>query len=126
MIHHHYLLLLCVGLLQAGPAFSWDVGAAPMMGFNTWNLYGCGVTGDILQSTAQAMKDRGFAAAGYVYVNSDDCWMLAERDGAGNQVANPAKFPKGFNATAEFIHLLGMKSVRFMCRVWVLCVVRCF
>lgn len=45
--------------------------------------------------TAAAMNASGLRAAGYTYVNSDDCWMLATRDANGNQVANPDKFPDG-------------------------------
>jgi alpha-galactosidase len=36
--------------------------------------------------------------------------MLAARDANGNQVANPAKFPNGFKAVADFIHSLNMSS----------------
>ena len=39
-----------------------------------------------------------------------DCWMLAQRDANGNQVANPQKFPNGFKAVADFIHSLNMSS----------------
>ena len=54
---------------------------------------------------------RGMAqAAGYTYVNSDDCWMLANRGPEGQQVANPSKFPAGFAAVASAIHALGLKS----------------
>lgn len=45
---------------------------------------------------AKAMVTTGLAKVGYQYVNSDDCWMLAQRDAAGNQVPNPEKFPDGF------------------------------
>ena len=43
------------------------------MGFNTWNLYGCRVTADILVKTAQSIHSSGLQKAGYQYVNSDDC-----------------------------------------------------
>ena len=35
--------------------------------------------------------------------------MLADRDAAGNQVADPAKFPGGFKVVADAIHALGMQ-----------------
>ena len=41
---------------------------------------------------------------------AQDCWMNAARDANGNQVANPAKFPQGFKAVADYIHSLGLKS----------------
>lgn len=45
-----------------------------------------------------------------------DCWMLAERDANGNQVANPEKFPDGFKAVADFIHSLNMSSGLYTAR----------
>jgi len=50
------------------------------MGFNTWNLYGCSVTGQILMDTAQAMQDQGLHAAGYQYVNSDGAFGFRHCD----------------------------------------------
>jgi hypothetical protein len=29
----------------------------------------------VLNATAHSMHDSGLQAAGYIYVNSDDCWM---------------------------------------------------
>jgi len=80
------------------------------MGFNTWNLYGCSVTAQILKDTALAMNKSGLQAAGYTYVNSDDCWMNKDRDANGNQVANPTKFPDGFQNVTAYIHGFGLKS----------------
>ena len=49
------------------------------------------------------MKD-----AGYRYVIIDDCWQVG-RDAAGNIVADPAKFPSGIKALADYIHARGLK-----------------
>ena len=59
---------------------------------------------------AQAMHDRGLAAAGYTFVNSDDCWMLRNRSASGDLVPDPARFPNGWLPITKFIHGLGMKS----------------
>jgi alpha-galactosidase len=102
---------LCVfAALAPLSASAGNVARTPPMGFNTWNKFGCSVTGQILMDTATAMNATGLREAGYEYVNSDDCWMLAARDSNGSQVANPDKFPNGFKAVADFIHGLGMKS----------------
>ena len=77
---------------------------------STWNLYHCSVDAAILNNTAKSIVDSGLSKVGYLYVNSDDCWMNAARDQNGNQVANPAKFPQGFKAVADYIHSLGLKS----------------
>jgi len=97
-------------LLILGVASAWDVATTPPMGFNTWNLYGCSVTGDILVNTAKAINSSGLQAAGYTFVNSDDCWMLANRSADGRQIADPAKFPNGFQAVTKAIHGFGLKS----------------
>lgn len=76
------------------------------MGFNTWNEFSCSVDADILSAQALAMNLTGLQAVGYEYINSDDCWMLAERNAQGQQVANPAKFPNGFAAVTAYIHSL--------------------
>ena len=48
-------------------------------------------------------------AAGYDYVNIDDCWMAASRDAAGNLVADPTRFPDGIKPVADYVHSLGLK-----------------
>jgi hypothetical protein len=59
---------------------------------------------------AQAMHDRGLAAAGYKNVNSDDCWMLRNRSDSGELVPDPARFPHGWPAITSFIHSINMSS----------------
>jgi alpha-galactosidase len=49
------------------------------------------------------------AAAGYSYVNIDDCWSENSRDGSGNLVASRAKFPSGMKALADYVHGKGLK-----------------
>ena len=39
------------------------------------------------------MVSNGMKAAGYDYVNVDDCWMASNRDSAGNLVAGPHPLP---------------------------------
>lgn len=51
------------------PAFSCAHPGHSRLSQNTWNLYGCSVTGQILMDTATAMKSSGLFAAGYEYVN---------------------------------------------------------
>jgi alpha-galactosidase len=81
----------------------------PPMGFNDWNAYGCNVSEQLIEQTALAMHDDGMQAAGYTYVNIDDCWMASSRDSAGNLVANSSTFPDGIAATASYVHSLGLK-----------------
>ncbi|MFL6127297.1 glycoside hydrolase family 27 protein [Actinophytocola sp.] len=95
----------------APPAQALDNGLArtPQMGFNDWNAYGCNVSDSLIRSTALAMHNNGMQAAGYQYVNIDDCWMTRNRDGSGNLVPDPAKFPNGIAGVATYVHSLGLK-----------------
>ncbi len=89
-----------VALSAPAPAQALGNGLAltPQMGFNDWNAYGCNVSESLIKSTALAMHNDGMQAAGYQYVNIDDCWMTSSRNGAGQLVPDPAKFPDGFGA----------------------------
>jgi alpha-galactosidase len=95
--------------------------ATPPMGWNDWNAFGCSVSADLIEKTAKAMVDDGMAAAGYKYVNIDDCWMAgssyARTDPLratagrvnGHLVADPTNFPDGIAPVAAYVHGLGLK-----------------
>jgi hypothetical protein len=60
------------------------------------------------------MVSSGLAGHGYVYVNLDDFWQLCDGngfvvDGFGRWVPDPAKFPNGIKAVADYIHGKGLK-----------------
>jgi alpha-galactosidase len=107
------VLVLTALTLAAGrtPARALSNGLAltPPMGWNDWNAYGCNVSEQLVEQTAQFMVTSGMKAAGYDYVNIDDCWPASQRDASGNLVANPAKFPDGIAAVAAYVHSLGLK-----------------
>ncbi|HEX6451467.1 MAG TPA: fibronectin type III-like domain-contianing protein [Trebonia sp.] len=95
----------------APSALALDDGLAltPPMGWNDWNAFGCNVSAQLVEQTALAMHDDGMQQAGYDYVNIDDCWAEPQRDSNGNLVPDPAKFPDGIKAVADYVHSLGMK-----------------
>src|SRR3954452_18926265 len=105
--------LACAAATLAGaaPAAALDNGLArtPPMGFNDWNAFGCSVNEQLIEQTADAMVANGMKAAGYQYVNIDDCWALPDRDADGNLVPDPAKFPHGIKAVADYVHADGLK-----------------
>jgi alpha-galactosidase len=101
--------LVAPGGTQPAAALGNDLALTPQMGFNDWNAYGCNVSESLIKSTAQAMHTNGMQAAGYTYVNIDDCWMTHTRDSAGRLVPDPAKFPDGIKGTADYVHSLGLK-----------------
>src|SRR4051812_27942085 len=65
----------------AGPASALDNGLAltPPMGFNDWNAFGCNVDEQLIEQTADFFVTSGLKAAGYEYVNIDDCWLEKQR-----------------------------------------------
>jgi Alpha-galactosidase len=81
----------------------------PPMGWNDWNAFGCDVNAALVERTADLMAENGMRAAGYRYVNIDDCWMLRHRDRAGDLVPDPAKFPNGIREVADYVHARGLK-----------------
>jgi len=80
----------------------------PPMGWNSWNKFACNVSEQLIRETADAMISTGMHAAGYQYVNIDDCWQVS-RDAQGNIVADPARFPSGIKALADYVHGKGLK-----------------
>jgi alpha-galactosidase len=80
----------------------------PPMGWNSWNKFGCDVSEKLIRETADAMVNSGMKAAGYQFVNIDDCWQVS-RDATGNIVADPERFPGGIKALADYVHSKGLK-----------------
>jgi alpha-galactosidase len=100
-----------VGVRSAPPAqaLANNLALTPPMGWNDWNAYGCNVSETLVKQTADKIVSSGLAAAGYQYVNIDDCWMQRSRDGSGNLVPDYAKFPSGISGTAAYVHSKGLK-----------------
>ena len=78
------------------------------MGWNSWNYYGCNVSDAIIRGVADAMATNGMKAAGYQFVNIDDCWQTS-RDPNGVLVADPVRFPYGIQGLADYVHSKGLK-----------------
>jgi len=100
-----WLALLAPSALAEGNGLA----ATPPMGWNDWYSEYCNVSAQLVEQTAREMVADGMAAAGYRYVNIDDCWMAPSRDSAGNLVPNPTRFPNGIAPVAAYVHSLGLK-----------------
>jgi alpha-galactosidase len=106
------LLGLATVSSAAAPVAAEDTGLAltPPMGFNNWNATGCAVDEKLITDMADLFVTSGLKAAGYQYVNVDDCWADAERDPAtGRLRAHPVRFPHGVKWLADYIHGKGLK-----------------
>lgn len=96
---------------RAAPALVDGLALTPPMGFNNWNSTHCGA--DFNETMVKGIADlfvaKGLKDAGYQYVNLDDCWALPQRDAAGKLVPDPARFPGGIKAVADYVHSKGLK-----------------
>ncbi|NDV83167.1 glycoside hydrolase family 27 protein [Bacteroides sp. 51] len=80
----------------------------PPMGWNSWNKFACNIDENLIRTIADAMVETGLRDAGYIYLNLDDCWH-GERDSLGFIQPDPAKFPSGMKALADYVHSKGLK-----------------
>jgi alpha-galactosidase len=110
------VVVLALGLVRAPRALAGRPNAAlaalaptPPMGWSSWYHFGCQIDEVLIKRTAQALLDNGMAAAGYRFVNIDDCWMRHKRDAAGNLIPSPTRFPGGIDGLASFVHARGLK-----------------
>jgi alpha-galactosidase len=83
--------------------------ATPPMGWNNFNHFVDNFTAATFMQAADAMVSSGLHAVGYQYINIDDSWDLTARDASGNLVPDPAKFPNGIKAVADYVHGKGLK-----------------
>jgi alpha-galactosidase len=106
MIQSAAAVLVLAALAAGAPAQQSKLASTPPMGWNSWNHYGCKVTDAIVRAAADAMVSSGMKAAGYEYVNVDDCWQ-GKRDAQGRIHGN-ARFPD-MKALGEYVHSKGLK-----------------
>ncbi|NED83478.1 alpha-galactosidase [Streptomyces sp. SID11233] len=83
----------------------------PPMGFNNWNSTHCRAEFDetMVKGIADIFVEKGLKDAGYQYINLDDCWAVPQRDADGKLEADPARFPNGIKAVADYVHSKGLK-----------------
>jgi alpha-galactosidase len=104
------LALVVGGMPVTAAAEKPPLAPTPPMGWNSWNRFGCDIDENLIRETADAMVSSGMAAAGYEYVNIDDCWAEPERDPeTGRYVAHHERFPSGIKALADYVHERGLK-----------------
>lgn len=105
------MLGLCVCIVWFSTlVISLDNGLAltPQMGWNSWNHFHCNINETLIRSTAYAIANSPLKAAGYQFVNMDDCWAWA-RNSSGFISPEPATFPSGIEELANYVHSLGLK-----------------
>ena len=76
---------------------------SPPLGTNTWNFYHCNIDENTVKAIVDAIAGGPLKAAGYEYVNIDDCWQV-ERRPDGTIQPDPVRFPSGMKALADYAH----------------------
>jgi alpha-galactosidase len=92
-----------------------DLALTPPMGWNSWNTFQTHISETLIKETADAMIASGMLQAGYRYIVIDDGWEAKERDANGNLVPDPALFPSGIKALADYLHAKGFKFGIYNC-----------
>jgi alpha-galactosidase len=87
----------------------------PPMGWNSWNTFAVNINEKLVMDIADQIVTSGMKDAGYNYLVLDDAWMAKERDAQGNLVTDPAKFPNGIKAVADYVHAKGLKFGLYNC-----------
>ena len=117
-------VLLLVAIAISSPlvlAQKFDgLASTPQMGWNSWNKFGCDVSEQLIRETADAMVASEMKAAGYQYINIDDCWH-GERDARGFIQPNSEHFPSGMKALADYVHARGLKLGIYSDAGWKTC-----
>ena len=80
--------------------------------------WGCDISEQKVHAAADAMVEKGLLAAGYSYLNLDDCWMAKERAHEvvalnetlrlNNTLQAGANFSSGMRALGQYIHSKGL------------------
>ena len=91
------------------PNYDNNVSPTPIMGWSSWNLLRNHIDEDAIYDTAKAMRDSGLAAAGYEYINIDDCWQSTMRDSDGKLQGDLEAFPSGIEELCTRVNSLGLK-----------------
>ncbi len=84
--------------------------STPPLGWNSWNMFGPKIRAETVRDSADAIVSSGLKDLGYEYVVIDDCWSVKDgRDGNGDLIPDPARFPDGIKPVADYVHGKGLK-----------------
>ncbi|KAF8155494.1 glycoside hydrolase [Crassisporium funariophilum] len=97
------------------------VARLPVLGYNTWNAYQCNIDETLMLTTAKLMKSLGLQAAGYNYVNIDDCYAEKNRTAKGDIIEDQVRFKGGMKKLNQQIHALGFKTGIYSDSGWFTC-----
>ncbi|MER6273362.1 glycoside hydrolase family 27 protein [Streptomyces sp900105755] len=111
------LAAAAVPLLSPGhraPASDNGQAVRPAMGWSSWSFVRRWPTQAKIEAQADALAASGLKDHGFVQVNLDDFWQKCDANGFtvdsyGRWAVDPAKFPDGIKALADYVHAKGLK-----------------
>ncbi|KAI8440963.1 hypothetical protein MSG28_009252 [Choristoneura fumiferana] len=98
-----------------GESWGLDNGLAltPPMGWLAWERFRCNtdckndpdncISDRLFRTMTDILVSEGYAAAGYEYINVDDCWPERERDPRGRLVPDRERFPFGMKSLSDYV-----------------------
>ncbi|CAF1035035.1 unnamed protein product [Rotaria sordida] len=101
-------LLLIFILVNLSYGLNNGLGKTPQMGWNSWYNFRCNYTEKMIQETVDIIINSGLAAAGYEYINLDDCWQIS-RDGNDTIQVDRKVFPSGIHPIIDYVHSRKLK-----------------
>lgn len=114
-----FVLAFVAGYSQRVLGLDNGVALTPPMGWCSWERFLCTtncskfpgqcINESLILEQADALVSGGYLAAGYNYVNIDDCWQSGSRDARGRLQPDPIRFPHGMKWLADQIHQRGLK-----------------
>lgn len=108
-------ITVCISTVQIHSQKFEGLADTPPMGWISWNYFHCdGINEKVIMEIADGMVTSGMKDAGYEYIVIDDCWQTS-RDGHGNIIADPEKFPSGIKYLSDYIHSKGLKFGIYSC-----------
>lgn len=96
--------------IKACTPYNNGVAKTPPMGWSSWNTFRNKIDENLILETADALQKSGLLAAGYRYVNLDDCWQSSMRDENGKLQGDLTTFPSGIPSLVRRLNEKGFKA----------------
>lgn len=65
---------------------------------------------NLFRTMADLLVSEGYAAAGYEYINVDDCWLEKERGFNNELVPDRQRFPRGIRSLSDYVSKLNRRK----------------
>lgn len=118
---------LLVTLVAAVSALNNGLARTPPMGWMSWERFRCTtdtpgqgnptctedptncISESLIKQHADILAQPEWRAAGYSYVDLDDCWENWDRSADGKLQPNSTRFPSGMKALSDYVHSKGLQ-----------------